>query len=238
MEFLTDNDWLKRKLALNILYEETHDIAYYEMFANSAMNAFLGALNIYDQKIAGVEDIFPFDTYSPLYNEPRGINGGGVVKFLEWNDEIKSYGCCQCNAPVVVGLMGINYCRALGDALYLNECYEGSIKNDETEINIAGDYLTKGEAYIEVNSTSETKLMLRVPSWAHDPVIKVNGQVKTAKSGTYCDLGKLNEIDGIEINFNPKIELKKMNDKMYFTYGPFVLAFDENLNPWAKGQLV
>lgn len=221
---------------LNILYEEMRDFKYYEQFANSAMNAFLGSLNVHGQKIAGVDDVFPFDTYSPLCNEPRGINGGGVVKFLEPLKETdpKEYGCCQCNAPVVVGLMGLNYCRPLRDKLYLNEYYDGTVNGDETQIKVSGNYLVNGKANVEVSSTSNVRLMLRIPSWAHNPVVKVNGKTKDVKPGTYGYAGVLNKINTIEVDFNPQLELKKMNDKMYFTYGPYVLAYDEFQNTWLQ----
>ncbi len=230
---------------LNILYEETHDIKYYEQFETSALNAFLGALNVDNQKIRWYnpykkEDTFvanfPFDTYSPICCEPRGIDAGGVVKFLKPATGFETYGCCQCNAPASVGLMGMNACRAFGNKWYLNEYYKGVYSSDRTILKIDGDYDTKGNADITIQSKSDEKLILRIPSWSNEPTITINGEKKTVAPGKYFEAGTLKNIKTIAVSFNPKPVLHRIHDKVYFTYGPHVLAFDQYHNTFLQGD--
>lgn len=224
---------------LNILYEETHDIKYYEQFETAALNAFLGTLNVKEQPIAGVDDDnpFPFDTYSPICCEPRGINGGGVVEFQWDGAKFKHYGCCQCNAPASVGLMGLNAIRPLSDKWFINEYYQGQYASDDTTITIPeNNFEVNGQALMNIESKSNEQLMLRIPSWSNDPKVIVNNKEFNVTPGKYFRAGTLKDIKTVQVSFNPEVELKRIHDKVYFTFGPYVLAFDQYHNKFLQDE--
>lgn len=226
--------WMR---VLNVLYENTHDIKYYNRFAQTAMNAFLGAVNLYNQKNYKdfgkddtIVDGLPFDSYSPIINDSRGACIGGLSLFTP-DTPIELYGCCVCIAPAAVGLMGINYFRQFDNKLYLNDYYSSSINSGNTHIEVTGNYLSYGSARLIVVSSSSDELMLRIPEWANEPAVTINGIKKDVVPNSYYSVGELKNIKNLTVEFNPRIAKKIKNQLAYFTYGPYTLAVDEFNNP-------
>lgn len=222
---------------LNVLYENTKDIKYYERFAQTAMNAFLGNLNIYDQKSYSQFDQYcdlrlPFDSYSPLCYDSRGVLTAGLAYFKNPTD-VAYYGCCVCNAPASIGLIGMNYSRHFDNKLYLNEYYPTDITSNKGNINIDGSYLNNGRVNITLNCNSDDELLLRIPSWANNPKVTINNEVKNVTTNSYYSAGAIKNIKNISLELNPVVKKELIGSttkKACFFYGPYVLAVDENIN--------
>lgn len=93
---------------LDILYRKTGDLKYIDRMERSIFNALYGAVNTHMQDQLSMEDrvwmhALPFDSYSPLFNGPRGIGIGGFKKFTFGG----YYGCCACIASAGIALAGL-----------------------------------------------------------------------------------------------------------------------------------
>ena len=210
-----------------------------EKYANaierSAYNALYGSINIYDNQQYGAEeqrmlDGVPFDSYSPLVNQPRGIGIGGYKKFKEGG----YYGCCACIGAAGTGLFPLIGVMTTSTGVVFNNYHNGEIAyvtptQQQAVIQVDGDYLGKGEVTVKISLPSPEKftLRLRVPTWSKKPSITIGGKTQALQAG-YFELEKV-WTDGEEFSlaFHPEVEEIDLNGKCAFTYGNLVLARDE-----------
>ena len=208
---------------LTKLYLLTGDSQYYDQFLNTGLNAFLGSVNYQNQ--AGFEyylkkniEPLPFDSYSPLHLNRRGLSTGGVNFFNDGS----AYGCCACIGAVSIGLLAMTSLVENKDEYILNTYYEGEYTNDAEYIKIQSDYFKSGKVRLETNLNK--RLVLRIPGWAKDATIVVDGK----KSNIEIPQGK----HAIELSFNPTLERHYLDNHVAYTYGDLVLGFDNEDNPY------
>ena len=213
---------------LTKLYLLTGDPKYYDQFMNTGLNAFMGSVNYLSQK--GYEyylnkDIepLPFDSYSPLHMNRRGLSTGGVNFFKDGS----SYGCCACIGSVSIGLLALTSLLENIDGYVLNAYYQGDYINNEEYIKIQSDYFKSGVVHLEVNL--HKRLLLRVPSWSHNATAIIDGNINATTHDYSFEVPKGKHI--IELNFNPILEKHYLDNHVSYTYGDLVLGFDNENNP-------
>ena len=213
----------------------TGDAKYAEGIERSALNALYGSLNIYgNQQYCAEEKDYvegvPFDSYSPLVYQPRGIGIGGYKKFKEGG----YYGCCACIGAAGTGLFPLIAVMEMKDGFVFNGYHNGTTealtKNENrVTFRINESYLQTGEVKIKISLSVPERftLRLRIPAWSHQPIARVNGELITVTSGYYDIAGEWHDGDEISLAFHPELEKIDLNDKSAFVYGNLVLARDE-----------
>ncbi len=208
---------------------------YMDGIERSAYNALYGSINIYGNKQYCSEekaflDGVPFDSYSPLVNQPRGIGIGGYKKFKEGG----YYGCCACIGAAGTGLFPLIGVMKKGGGVVFNSYHNGVVdyemdSGSKVQFQIQGDYLGQGEVVIKILGVvaEQFSIDLRIPSWSNYPQVKVNGETYQANQG-YCTIErKWKNGDEIQLSFYPELRKVDLNEKIAFVYGNIVLARDE-----------
>jgi len=176
----------------------------------------------------------PFDSYSPLTYQPRGIGIGGYKKFSSGG----YYGCCACIGAAGTALFPLIQVLAYDHGFAFNG-YQNGVVNATTPVGnpvrfeISGAYIEEGKVQIKIClDVPETfAVKLRVPEWSHEPALCLNGEVLECVKG-YNQLGKLwQDGDVITLELHPKVERLTLNGKQAFVYGNIVLARDEQKEP-------
>ena len=208
---------------------------YADGIERSAYNALYGSLNVFsNQQYCAEEQCFidgvPFDSYSPLVCQPRGIGIGGYKKFAEGG----YYGCCACIGAAGTGLFPLIGVMKTQDGVVFNGYHSGNVdcvtpSGTLMQFTISGDYIGEGEVVIKVLTakSEEFSIDLRIPSWSNQPQVQVNGEVYFAEQG-YCKITrKWQNGDEICLAFHPQLRKIDLNGKSAFVYGNVVLARDE-----------
>lgn len=215
---------------LERLLRLTGEAKYADSIERSAYNALYGSINIYGNKQYSVVDQeyvvgLPFDSYSPLVYQPRGIGIGGFKRFGEGG----YYGCCACIGAAGTGLFPLIAVMKEFNGYAFTYYNEGVVKTEEATFYLSGNYLTTGEVKIRI-SLSESKafhISLRIPEWSDAPSIDVCGEKKSVNKG-YCSINReWQDGDVITLSFNPEVKKLDLNGKSAFVYGNIVLARDE-----------
>ena len=209
----------------------TGDVKYYDRLEISQRNAMLGSINFDHQKAYGSErneylEGLPFDSYSPLYNSRRGLSTGG----LNYMKDGSHYGCCACIGSAGIGLCALDTIIEDDTTLLINDYYEGKISLDGINISITGDYLRDGLTHIEIDSSKNKTLKLRIGEWANKALIRINGNEMKGKSSSYFSTNIKKGRYTIDIDFNWGIVSAEINNKIAYMYGPIVLALDKESN--------
>ncbi len=211
------------------LYCITGDIKYIEEIEKAAYNAMPGSVNTEMASVEGVK--FPFDSYSPLVIDKRGSGVGGHKCVGEF-----SYGCCA--AIGAAGLALIPMCSMMKTKQgFVYNVYIGGateIGDENQKIKITTDVGRVDEGRIKIGISCENpvefELKLRIPYYANDAKVIVNGESNKAESKTYYTVKKVFENDVIEIVYTPKLEMIEAlvpeHKRVAFKYGPYVLARD------------
>ena len=201
----------------------------------SAYNALYGSVNIYGKQQYSAEeqrmlDGVPFDSYSPLVNQPRGIGIGGYKKFKEGG----YYGCCACIGAAGTGLFPLITALSTSDGLAFNGYMSGEItyttpSGQTAVLTVGGDYLGKGEVNVKISlpNPESFKLCLRIPSWSKNATVCVDGQTQNVEAGQFEVEKEWQNGAEIGLAFHPEVEMVELNGKYAFTYGNIVLARDE-----------
>ncbi len=204
----------------------------------SGLNAMLGAVNdenqdmhrsearkwIGDDLILLDHEPYPFDSYSPLFQDSRGKRVGG---FREMENG-RSYGCCACIGGAGTAILSLFHVMKSADGYYVNLYNDNRYKDSEVAIAIYANPYKKGGAKIAINGKGKTfTLGLRLPAWATDFTVKVNGEgvVAEEKDG-YFLIRRAWEGDKVEVKFAVPVRAVILNKKIAFTKGPIVLARD------------
>ena len=220
---------------LDRLLRLTGKVAYAEEIEKSALNALYGSLNFEClPQLSKEENIrvpgVPFDSYSPLTFKARGIGIGGYKKFSTGG----YYGCCACIGAAGTALFPLVSVLVQDDGFVLNEYSNGRItattpNGNPVDLTIGGRFADEGHATITLGlNTPETfTLRLRVPAWSHEPTLTVNGETQAVEVG-YIDLTReWKKGDTVTLDLHPEVEMQTLNGKVAFTFGPLVLARDE-----------
>ena len=217
---------------------------YSEYIERSGLNALYGAVNNERQtmrrtvartwleggRMVIVEDHepFPFDSYSPLYQDRRGIRCGGV-QFL---GEGRIYGCCVCIGSAGTAIMGLFPIMKGEDGFYLNhynDCRFATVFDGErVRIDVKGDPYNPSGAKIKVDGKGKSfALALRIPSWAEDFTVLVDGEPACGKEENgYLVIDRIWDKSRAEISFRAPVKMQVINKKIAFTKGPIALARD------------
>ena len=213
----------------------TGEEKYADGIERSAYNALYGSLNIYGNKQYCAEeqdflDGVPFDSYSPLVNQPRGIGIGGYKKFKEGG----YYGCCACIGAAGTGLFPLIAVMQTERGFVFNAYHNGIVdavtKNgNQVVFRIDGAYLQKGEVKIKVliSAPERFTLRFRIPTWSNHPTISIYGKAMTVACGYYETEKEWQDGDEISLSFYPEVKQIDLNGKSAFVYGNVVLARDE-----------
>lgn len=215
------------------LYKLTFDVKYYNIFEKSFFNALYGSINVNKLKSKKANERekgdefgpFPFDSYSPLYNDTRNKGIGGF-KLI---DKDFAYGCCACIGSIAVALVPLLSIVKDGKCVVINEYFNSKFQDDCAgfAFDIIGSYPSAGDVVIKIErSKGERELKLRIPQWCEKYSIEVKNCSVIIEKG-YAVLKKSWEnLEEIKIHFEYKVKKHKLNDKIAFTYGPLVLSRD------------
>ena len=208
----------------------TGDEKYADGIELSAYNALYGSINIHGNKQycaeeQGLLEGVPFDSYSPLVNQPRGIGIGGYKKFKEGG----YYGCCACIGAAGTGLFPLMSAMQSPDGYVFTYYNQGVVETENATFYISGNYVATGEVKMKI-SLSKPKtfaLTLRIPKWSNAPSVTVCGEKKAVEKGYYSIEREWQDGDEILLVFHPEMRQLRLNGKAAFVYGNIVLARDE-----------
>lgn len=203
---------------------------YAEEIERSALNALYGSINVYGNKQYGMElktylDGVPFDSYSPLVFQKRGVGIGGFRAFAEGG----YYGCCACIGAAGTALFPLNGVMRTEGGFVCNEYFAGTATDDGVTLHISQNEapMYGAKLKIELSAPKTFTLKLRIPAWSNAPTVSVNGETTAVEKG-YYDLTKTwQNGDEVELAFHPMLRAQTLGGKTAFTYGGLVLARDE-----------
>ena len=217
------------------LYLLTGEKKYVDRIETSALNALYGAVNTrmekqYSQYLKIWLDPFPFDSYSPLYNNKRGVGVGGYKEFAFGG----GYGCCACIASAGTALYPL--CAAVGDggAAIVNFFLPGEMNFKvggeevgliaETSYPVAMDW----EATVKVKKSVRFALKIRKPDFLCGAVVRVNGEdFSAAEEGGYLLIERdFSDGDRVSLSGAFGLETLRVGRRTAFRFGPLVLARD------------
>ena len=230
----------------------TGEAKYAEYIERSGLNAMLGAVNNEKQMmkralvrtwLKGGEvyfvkehESYPFDSYSPLYNDRRGKRCGGVQLLGEG----RTYGCCVCIGSAGTAILGLFTLMKGTDGVYLNmynDCrFKSEIDGNPVRIDVRANPYEANGAKIKVTAGgNEFTLALRVPTWAEGFAVTVNGEAVSADTRNgYLAIRRVWSDDTVEVKFRASVKMRVINGKIAFTRGPIALARDNRLDDVAK----
>lgn len=233
--------WMKLNYRLLLLTGESR---FVDRIERSALNAMAGAVNSECQTMHRTKamvytngepenvphESFPFDSYSPLFNNRRGEKVGGFKKMQHG----RSYGCCACIGSAGTALTEIFGVLKGDNALFINLYNQCSVKTTMNgtplKLQVFGNLYNSGHMRIKVFGHGRFALKLRIPAWSEVYKIRLNG---TPLNGTvnngYFTIENEWANDQIDVLLDDAIKMHRLNDKIAFTKGPFVLAADKRL---------
>ena len=220
--------WMRISLRM---YLETGERKFIDRIEKSSLNALYGSLNTKHNAILNLftkkyVSGMTFDSYSPLYMNTRGRGTGGYMEFLRGG----SCGCCEAIGSCGVALMPLTAVMSAKEGVIVNYLFGGELnvkdKNGKSvKLLFESDYPSENTCKITVLSDGKANLglFIRLPEFADGTTI--NGQTYT---GEYADIsGEYSDGDAIEIGYNAKLKVLRLNGKVAFTYGTVTLGTDE-----------
>ncbi len=235
--------WMKLNYRLLLLTGESR---FADRIERSALNAMAGAVNSECQTMHRTKamvytngepesvphESFPFDSYSPLFNNRRGEKVGGFKRMQNG----RSYGCCACIGSAGTALTEIFGVLKGNDGLYINlynTCtVRTAIGGQPVHMKISADLYKNGHIRIKLDGGATFTLKLRMPAWSTAFRVKLDGadQNGTTDNG-YFLLSHTWEQSTIDVYVDDGLKIHRLNGKFAFTKGPFVLAADKRLEP-------
>lgn len=224
--------WMRILARLHLL---TGDVRYVDRIEWSAFNALYGSINTKNQNSFSIEDKLYFepvlfDSYSPLYNNRRGIATGGFKKFRSGG----FYGCCACIGSAGTGIFPLIGVLKSADGVVINEAFEGVVTTKtplgkSLTLNTVTDYPV-GEKYalaLFLEESEEFELLVRIPDWCDEATLTVGDEMKKVYPG-YVSLKRTwSDGDTVQLELPHYLKSHHLNGKTAYTYGPLVLARDE-----------
>ena len=224
--------WMRVLTRLLLL---TGNVAYADRIEKSALNALYGSINTKWEKSFSIEDKLYFDpvifdSYSPLYNNRRGLATGGFKRFKSGG----FYGCCACIGSAGTAIFPLVSVLKRAEGFVINELIEGVV-NEKTPLgnpvtlNATSDYPSDGKYSVAIflEESEEFTLTLRIPDWCDEAVVKIGDEMKKVYSGYTTIRREWSDGDTVEIDLEMHLKSHRLNGKTAYTYGPLVLARDE-----------
>jgi DUF1680 family protein len=223
--------WMRILARLHLL---TGDVKYIDRIERSAYNALYGSINTKNQNSFSIEDgefldPMPFDSYSPLYNNRRGIATGGFKKFRSGG----FYGCCACIGSAGTAIFPLIGVLKSDNGIVINEAFEGIVSTKTPNgkpltLNAITDYPV-GDKYalaLFLEESEEFELLIRIPDWCDEATVRIGDEIKLATPGYYSVKRTWSDGDTVQIDFPQHLKSHYLNGKVAYTYGPLVLARD------------
>lgn len=221
----------------------TGNAKYAEYIERSGMNALLGAVNNENQLMYRAEarkwvgdkmfllehEAYPFDSYSPLFQDRRGRR---VAGFKELQNG-RSYGCCACISGAGTAILGLFAVMKGKDGIYVNFYNNSRFKTeaDGERVDVciyANPYGRAGAKLRIKGGTKPFALALRIPVWAEGFTVFVNGEkTEISRENGYGKISRIWRDALVEIRYSTPVKAVLRNGKVAFTRGPIVLARDE-----------
>ena len=216
------------------LFRATGKMKYADRVERSVLNALYGAVNLYDEpQFCKEEKRFltgvPFDSYSPLVEAHRGVGIGGFKRFASGG----YYGCCACIGAAGTALYPLSSAlfTEKGAAVLFYHSGEITFPFAEGEMTLRAEgSLAEGKMQYVVCQASDVQkeLIFRIPSWSKGSEVLLNGE-RIPFTGDAAVVRRLfQEGDRLMLTFALSAEKHLLNEKVAFTYGPFVLASDQS----------
>ncbi len=223
------------------------DVTYADCMETAFFNAYLGALNTEGcpsvvpegkRSPRRIEQVLPFDSYSPLRDGVRGRAVGGLCVMEEGS---AFYGCCACIGSAGAGCIPKAALLSHEKGLLLNFYLPGEISGPvpgggRVRFAISGNYPYEGAVRVRLSTERpETfALDLRIPAWSGETEYLLNGERGTARPGRHSILRRWQDGDELELFFNLKLTAlfpAPQCGTRYaaFRYGCIVLAADERV---------
>ena len=174
-------------------------------------------------------DGYPFDSYSPLYQDRRGIRCGGVQLI---GDNERHYGCCVCIGSAGTAIMGLFAVMKNDSGVYVNlynDCrFKTDIDGELIRLDVRADPYKCNGAKIRLDGKGKSfTLALRIPTWAEGFTVSVNGEeIAGEEQSGYLIINREWEKDRVEVSFKASVKMHVINGKIAFTKGPITLAKD------------
>ncbi len=226
----------------------TGNAKYAEYIERSGLNAMYGAVNNEHQTmrhalvrtwlpggevfVVKEHGAYPFDSYSPLYRDRRGLRCGGVQLIGEG----RTYGCCVCIGSAGTAIMGLFAVMKGDSGIYVNlynSCrFRTDINGERVSLNVYADpYSCKGAKMSVDGKGRSFTVALRIPSWADSFTVLVNGEAVSGeeKNGYLC-ISRVWNKDKLELKLKAPVKMRVINGKIAFTKGPIALARDARLD--------
>lgn len=221
----------------------TKNAKYAHYIERSALNALFGAVNNEKQKMIHTDALvwtldsvtsethepFPFDSYSPLFQDRRGRRVAGYKPLQNG----RSYGCCACIASAGTALVDLFAVMTGDDGAYVHLYNDGKFfvqtKEGELRLDLYANLYKRNKATIRVRGNGvNATIALRMPDWSKMFRVRVNGEAVNGiiEDGYYKLHGNWTD-ERIEITLDTRVKAVTKNGKIAFVKGPFVLARDE-----------
>ncbi len=216
------------------LLRVTGKLKYADAIEISALNALYGSVNVYYEKQYCKEEKrylegVPFDSYSPLVNQKRGVGIGGFKRFSEGG----FFGCCACIGAAGTALYPLSSAYRTESGVVILFYQEGRIeyrseKGETASFEISGD-LAIGEIKIVCHAARpiDLTLDLRIPSWSVLPSVRAFGESAMPEAGFHSLKRAWEEGAEVRVSLNPALTQEEREGKVAFRYGPFILARDQ-----------
>ena len=201
------------------LFKITGDTKYADYYENTFINAILSSQN----NKTGMTTYFQpmatgyFKVYSTPYDHFWCCTGSGMENFSKLGDSIYFYN---------------------SESLYVNRFTSSKIIWEEKGLEITQTTDLPSVKLI-VNGSNKAKIVLRIPEWTNNPIVKINGvEIDFKAENNLIILEKEWNNDTIEYTLPMQITIHKLPDNknaVAFKYGPYVLSADMGTNKMETG---
>lgn len=215
---------------LSRLYLLTGERKYFDRLEVSAWNAMYGAVNLFDERgnsfeING-EVRLPFDSYSPLYNNRRGMGVGGFKKFPFGG----YYGCCACIAAAGIALPPLLSAVESDRGMTVSGWLPGKVSDSAgLSLSIVSDYPAVAKMTLTVTSDTPIRraVRIRIPDFLSRVRVGATGKKTIPIKAGYAVIEKVwKKGDRITVSGKMSVKATAVNDRFVFTYGAITLARD------------
>ena len=214
----------------------TGEGVYADLIEKSTYNALYSAVNYPKNKeIDFIPDAvekhaLPFDSYSPLVHNRRGLVPGG---YRLLNDNTY-YGCCACIGSFGLGLIPQMSVMNDENGFVFHIYEEGKINalwnGQKIGFRLQTSY-PQGDSVriiVEPQATTEMQIKLRIPKWSEQTCCYINGELSQRQSDGYFILNKEWQTgDEIIVTYVAKLKVLEIKDKFAVQKGAIVMARDE-----------
>lgn len=165
----------------------------------------LYSLPQYEQQSKTQLNALPFDSYSPLTDNRRGIGVDGIKRFAYGG----FYGCCACIASAGIALLPLTAVMRAGDGVCVNAMFSGrasflSPEGKRVALTAQSSYPREGRMRLTVEAeegTAAFALRLRIPEDMRKTELILNGlrlETLPLEKGHVCLNRRFSSGDSIE----------------------------------------